>query len=80
MNEIAKTYVWHGARCFFVSTINRDSSAQMDVSRYAETMVWEYDYRAVVRGKCIFQGDAAKDSIFLHQKTVENLYHKGTPE
>lgn len=80
MNEIAKTYVRHGVQWFFVSTINRDSSAPEHVGQYAETMVWEYDYPTQVRGKCIFQGDAAKDSIFLHQKTVENLYYKGTPE
>lgn len=80
MNNLVSSYVWRGALCFFVSTINRDSSAAEHVGQYAETMVWEYDYPAKVRGKCIFQGDAAKDSIFLHQKTVENLYQKGTPE
>ena len=46
-DRIIKTYVWHGDKCFFVSTINRESSAAiLPALRYNETMVWEYNWGA----------------------------------
>lgn len=41
---IIQSYVWHKGDCFFVSTINRASSAAMAYGRiYAETVVWVFD-------------------------------------
>lgn len=40
-NKIAQTYVWSEGKRYFVSTINRASSAMCAPGDYAETMVWE---------------------------------------
>lgn len=74
---IAQTVVWHeGTRkWFFVSTLERNSSAAAcPESRYNETLVWEGPNRD---GRIIFQGDAAKGSIQLHQRVVESLHLSG---
>jgi hypothetical protein len=82
MNErgdrLAKTYVWHGERCFFVSTADRDSSALAagDV-RYAETLVWEYDWSTGERGKIVAQASCAPGSITTHLIVVESLNRTG---
>ncbi|MGH1361011.1 MAG: hypothetical protein ACRBC3_19805 [Burkholderiaceae bacterium] len=39
-----QSYVYHGDKCFFVSTMERDSSAMVSPPpRYNETMVWVWD-------------------------------------
>ena len=43
-NRIIKTYVWHGDKCFFVSTIERESSAMEGPRRYNETIVWKCEW------------------------------------
>ena len=47
-----KSYVWHGEQCFFVSTIERDSSAMVapPPPRFNETIAWEYNYSLRERG------------------------------
>jgi len=50
-----KSYVWcyHTDKCFFVSTIERDSSAMGEppARRFMETIAWEYDWDTRERGK-----------------------------
>lgn len=75
--RIIKTYVWHGEKCFFVSTIERDSSADEGPRRYNETLVWEYDWEKGERGKMIDQLGDHKGSISVHQKAVEMLHETG---
>lgn len=77
--KVIKTYVWHQGKCFFVSTIERDSSAMQCPGRFNETMVWEYDWKTAERGAWIFQDGCAKGSIRLHQQVVERLYATGNP-
>ena len=75
---LAQTYVWHGEALFFVSTINRDSSAiAAGPHRFSETIVWECDPRTRERGALIAQDGALENSIFAHQKIVEHLHRTG---
>ncbi len=61
MDSIKKisSYVWYqedGKRfCFFVSTMERDSSAAVNYPppRFDETMAWEYNYDTMVRGDIV---------------------------
>ena len=80
-DRLAKSYVWHGEQCFFVSTADRDSSALAagDV-RYAETLVWEYDWSTGERGKIVAQATCAHGSIRMHQRVVESLFRTGKYE
>ncbi len=71
-----KTYVFHGDKCFFVSTIIRDSSAVGYPSRYAETMTWEHDWHTNERGKCVDQ-DGSGDAFRQHMRVVEDFYRYG---
>ena len=49
-----KTYAWHGDKCFFVSTIERDSSAMVHPPpRFNETLVWDYDYATSVKAEIV---------------------------
>jgi hypothetical protein len=41
--RVIKSFVWHGDDCYFVSTIDRDSSSIMG-GRFAETLVWLFDW------------------------------------
>ena len=78
--KIAQTYVWHEGQCYFVSTINRESSAMLAPGVYSETMAWEYDYDNRQRGELIFEGSHVRNGVRLHQTTVENLRRSGKPE
>ena len=79
MNHVIKTYVWHEDKCFFVSTIERESSAMGNPSRYNETMVWEYNWDASERGALIHQDEAGRGSLRAHQNIVEKLHATGKP-
>ena len=72
------TYVDHGGKRYFVSTINRDSSS-CEPHRYAETIVWEWDEKKKERGDIVMQGSALENSIFRHQKIVEQIHANGIP-
>jgi hypothetical protein len=75
--KLMQTYVWHKGLCYFVSTIDRDSSAVLAPGRYAETMVWEYDFAVGKRLGLVSQGDAAQGSIRVHQDICETLFKGG---
>lgn len=83
---LAQTYIWHDGKLFFVSTINRDSSAvAAGPHRYAETIVWECDPQTRERGNLIAQDGAGENSIHAHQYIVDCLHrigrtHKHCPE
>jgi len=78
--KLAQTYVWHGDKAFFVSTINRQCSAINYSGMYAETMVWVWDAPTRTRGRMLWQGEAGKDSIRTHQRIVDKLARDGYPE
>lgn len=73
-----KSYVWHGENCFFVSTIERDSSATMEAppSRFHETMVWEYDWETAERGKCVLQ-EGCGLAFDQHFRVCKEIYESG---
>lgn len=77
--EVAKTYVWHKAQCFFVSTIERESSAMEGPRRFNETLVWLYDWDKRERGEWIYQDEACRGSLATHQRIVQALYDTGQP-
>lgn len=76
-NNVIKTYVWHGDKCFFVSTISRDSSAALAFGRYNETIVWEYNWKTTERGQMLHQDEGSLGSIRTHQRIVESLFERG---
>lgn len=55
---IVKSYVYHADRVFFVSMIERDSSAMEGPRRYFEWIAWEIkDAKTMERGEMIGQGE-----------------------
>lgn len=77
--RLIKTYLWHGDDCYFVSTINRDSSSIMG-GRFAETIVWSFDWEANERGRLLWSDGAGQDSIRSHMKMVERIHKTGSGE
>ena len=79
--KLIQSYVWHNGKCFFISTINRESSALLAYGMmYAETMVWEYNYDTSERGKLIGEYSGSKGSLRCHFNICENLQEHGTCE
>lgn len=74
-SKLIQSYIWHDGKCFFVSTINRESSAMYSTcSCYAETMVWECDAITHQRkGSFIAQDEDSEDNISTHLKMCEKL-------
>lgn len=82
MNKtIIQSYVPHGDKWFFVSTINRESSAALAYGNtYAETMVWEFDFVTKERGRIVWQAEEKANSLVGHYKVCERLYETGICE
>lgn len=73
-----KSYVWHKDKCFFVSTIERDSSAAVapPAPRYFETIAWDYDWDTGERGSSVgMEGDGP--AFLQHFLMCETLYKHG---
>ena len=79
-DRIIKSYVWHGERCFFVSTIERDSSAAADPSRYNETLVWAYDWNKKEREEMLYQESDVRGSVSRHLSVCAALHRDGCLE
>jgi hypothetical protein len=77
-DAILKSYVRHGDKWFFVSTIERDSSSPLG-SRYNETMVWEYNFDTKERGEILFQDGEPAGSIRNHLALVDIIHRNGAP-
>lgn len=76
--RVAKSYIWYGLQCFFVSTIDRESSAMLaQGARYAETLVWIFDWQKNERGELIYSDSAHEGSIHTHLVVCERLHDKG---
>lgn len=79
--RLISSTVEHGGKSFFVSTINRYSSSQLRPDhRYAETLVWEWDWETRQRGRMLWQGSDCENRIQTHQATVERIHKTGSPE
>ena len=79
---MVQTYVYHGDKAFFVSTIERDSSACVEAPppRFSETIVWSWDPKTRERGDIIFMDGGSRYSIREHQECVERIFRTGSPE
>jgi hypothetical protein len=78
--RVIKSYVWHLDECYFVSTIDRDSSS-IHGGRFAETLVWPFDWDARERIGGSSHGEyASEGSIRGHLITCQNLRNTGCPE
>ena len=78
---LAQTEVLHGDKWFFVSTINRRSSAALAYGRiYSETLVWEWNRKTAKKGDMVGQDEHCEDSIFAHQRMVQRLFNTGKCE
>ena len=78
--RLIKSYVWHGKKCFFVSTIDRDSSATQGPGRFAETMVWEFDWETQKRGGLLYTDGGSQGRINHHLMLCERRFEIGTCE
>ena len=80
-----QSYVWHKGECFFVSTIERDSSAMLNPGRYNETFVYKchpQDIKGAVNadyGQQVYQGSGPTGSATTHIWVVNALYETGKP-
>lgn len=77
--RLIKSYVFHKDNCFFVSTINRESSS-MYGGTYAETMVWCFDWATNERKNLIWQGEGGTSSINTHLSICKRLFETGIPD
>jgi hypothetical protein len=71
---IWKSYVYHGDKCWFVSTIERNYDTAVGVIRGKETLVWNYDEEKRERGKLIHQAEGLRD----HQDICRELIRNGS--
>lgn len=76
-DQIIKTHIWHGEQCFFVSTLERESSAMEGPRRYNETIVWAYNWEKRERGELLHMDEDSTGSIRTHQRIVEKLFEHG---
>lgn len=77
--SLARDIVSHGDKQFFVSTIDRDSSA-MYGGCYAETMVWEWDSAKEPghqRGELLAQDEASEGSLYGHKRMCNQFEQFG---
>lgn len=77
--SLIKSYIWHKGKCFYVSTFDRDSSAMLGPRRYAETIVWEFDWDKNERGSILDQGHGTAGTIFTHLQMCQFLLDTGKP-
>lgn len=76
--DLMKSYVWHNDKCFYICTIDRDSSASQGI-RFAETLVWEYDWDVKELGDMIYQASDFQGSITVHTLICAVVHSTGKP-
>lgn len=81
-DKLIQSYVWYQGRVFFVSTINRESSAMYCPGVYAETMVWECDPAPPHKRKdaILHQDEAPQGSIHSHIDVCRRLALTGSAD
>jgi len=76
-NTVIQSYVWNNIR-YFVSTIERDSSAMEGPDRYNETIAWEWPKNGEaphVRGRMVLQDEDCRGSIQTHLRVCEKIFN-----
>ena len=77
-NKVMQSQVWYGDKCFFVSTLNRESSAALAYgATYAETMAWDCDPETGARGVMVGMSDSPTGSIRGHIAACTRLHETG---
>jgi len=78
-DKLIQSYVWYQGRVFFVSTINRESSAMYYPGIYAETMVWECETTAPYKrmDSILHQDESPRGSIHSHIEVCVRLATTG---
>ena len=76
-DTLAQTYVWHEGKKFFVSTINRESSAMLAPGMYAETIVWDWCEEDNRRGNIIRMAEGCEGSLTRHFQLVQLISNTG---
>lgn len=77
--QFLRTWVRHGEKWFFVSTINRLCSSDYP-TEFAETMAWEWDNEKNERCAIVGELSGPYNSPFNHFFCVESLLTKGLVE
>lgn len=76
--KVIQSYVFRDDGAFFVSTMNRESSAPEAVGfGYAETIAWRWDPQTRDRGEMIGMDSCAAGSITTHQRRCRELHDTG---
>jgi hypothetical protein len=76
--KVIQSYIYHKDKCFFVSTIERTSSAQITPTpRFNETIVWMYNSEKNEREEMVYQDGDSKGSLSRHQAICLELYETG---
>ena len=76
-DKVIQSYVWHEGKRYFISTIERDSSAMEYPMRYNETIVWEWQEGEKERGEMVLQDEDMNGSIRKHQEICLRIYENG---
>lgn len=75
--KVIQSHVWNDDKCFFVSTINRESSSAYSQGHtYSETFAWEVD-KEMKRGALVGQDEAGTDATHVHFKVCKQLAEHG---
>ena len=76
MIKLAQTYLYRPDGAWFVSTVNRCSSARWYDAEYAETLVWTLDANGK-RDKLVWQGSDGRSQLTTHIDAVTKLHRTG---
>ena len=73
--RVIQSYVYYQDKVYFVSTIERDSSALLNPCRYNETIVWEFKDNK--KGEMLMQEGDCQGSIEMHNIICTEIYKNG---
>ena len=76
--QLAKSFISCNGKHYFVSTINRESSAMLaHGDLYAETIAWEWNPETNTRGEQVKQDSSYENSLEGHKRVMDFIYHGG---
>lgn len=76
--QLAKSFISTNDKHYFISTINRESSAMLaHGSIYAETIAWEWNPETNTRGEQVKQDESWQDSLEGHKRVIDFIYNGG---
>ena len=76
--QLAKSFISTNDKHYFISTINRESSAMLAYgSIYAETIAWEWNSETNTRGEQVKQDSSCENSLEGHKRVIDFIYNGG---